>query len=121
MTYEERDGILSKEVLSIADMQRLTDLPYQSAAKLIRDIKRRSDRLGIRGKIATLDYLDYMGITTDRYGRQPKGDKKPAAQKSRGEERSPRPTASKEVPIIRLRDYKEGSHEQQQTYTKRKR
>lgn len=67
MTYAEREEIFSKEYLSIADIQILLGLQYQDAAKTIRNIKRRTDRLGIRGKIHVQDYLDYYKIPADRY------------------------------------------------------
>ena len=47
MTYSEREQIFSKDYLTIADMQELLGLSYGDAAKVIREIKRKSDRLGI--------------------------------------------------------------------------
>lgn len=67
MTYAMREEIFSKEYLSIKDMQELLGMKYQDAAKTMRDIKRRTDRLGIRGKIHVQDYLDYFKIPPDRY------------------------------------------------------
>lgn len=67
MTYAEREKIFSKEYLTIADIQSLLGLQYQDAAKTIRNIKRQTDRLGIRGKIHVQDYFDYYQISTDRY------------------------------------------------------
>lgn len=67
MTYAMREEIFSKEYLSIKDMQELLGMKYQDAAKTMRDIKRRTDRLGIRGKIHVQDYLDYFQIPPDRY------------------------------------------------------
>ena len=67
MTYAEREEIFSKEYLTIADIQSLLGLQYQDAAKTIRNIKRQTDRLGIRGKIHVQDYFDYYQISTDRY------------------------------------------------------
>lgn len=67
MNYAEREAIFSKDYLSIADIQELLGLTYQDAARTIRDIKRRTDRLGIRGKIHTQDYFDFYDIPTDRY------------------------------------------------------
>ena len=67
MTYAEREEIFSKEYLTIADIQSLLGLKYQDAAKTIRNIKRQTDRLGIRGKIHVQDYFDYYQISTDRY------------------------------------------------------
>lgn len=67
MTYAQREEIFSKEYLTIADLQSLLGLSYQDAARTVRNIKRRTDRLGIRGKIHVQDYLDYYQISTDRY------------------------------------------------------
>lgn len=68
MTYEERREILSFEVLTIQDISKLFQLPYQSAARKMREIKRRHDRLHSRGKLHILDYLDYIGVSyADRY------------------------------------------------------
>ena len=68
MTYARREEIFSKELLSIDDIQELCGIGYQSAAKIIRDIKRgltfngQRLRLNIRGYIHTQDYLDYCGL-----------------------------------------------------------
>lgn len=67
MTYAQREEIFSKEYLTIADIQELLGLKYQDAARTVRNIKRRTDRLGIRGKIHVQDYFDYFHIITDRY------------------------------------------------------
>ena len=73
MTYARREEIFSKEYLSIKDMQELLGMKYQDAAKTMRDIKRRTDRLGIRGKIHVQDYLDYFKIAPDRYVKPKEG------------------------------------------------
>ena len=67
MTVEERNNIFAKECLTISDIMLLLSLSYDAAARLIRDIKRKSDRLHIRGRVHTQDYLDYFGLTTCRY------------------------------------------------------
>lgn len=110
MTYDEREEIFCREVLDIADIQTLTKLSYQSAAKLIRDIKRRSDRLGIRGKIATQDYLDYMGIRVERYGRHQKTEPAKKQVKKTDEQEThmvPARKPAKPQPVLRLKDYEE--------------
>ena len=50
-----------------AKMRELLGLHYQDAARTMRNIKRRTDRLGIRGKLHVQDYLDYFQIPPDRY------------------------------------------------------
>ena len=77
MTREEREAIFSKEALSIEDVEKLFGVEYDSAAKIIRDIKtkltigkKKDLRLSIQGKLHILDYLDAVG-TKDyayRYG-----------------------------------------------------
>ena len=67
MTYAMREEIFSKEHLSIEDVQELLGMSYDDAARTIRNIKRRTDRLGIRGKLHVQDYLDYFQIPPDRY------------------------------------------------------
>ncbi len=67
MTYAKREEIFSKDYLTISDVQELLGLSYGDAAKKIRDIKRRNDRLGIQGKIHVQDYLDYFALPADRY------------------------------------------------------
>lgn len=62
MTYERRDQILSKEVLTISDIQELFDVNYDEAAKKIRDIKRQHDSLKTQGKIHVIDYMRYFGV-----------------------------------------------------------
>lgn len=67
MTYVEREEILSKDALSINDIEKLLGLSYQSSAKLIRQIKLKHDRLKIEGHIHTEDYFEFFNIKTDRY------------------------------------------------------
>lgn len=69
MTYAEREAIFSKEYLSIPDLEVLLGLNYQMAAKRMRDIKRRHDRLHTQGKIHVQDYLDYFELPPERYTR----------------------------------------------------
>ena len=67
MTYDKRNEILSKDYLTIADMQELLGLSYNDAAKLIREIKRKHNRLNTRGKIHVQDYIDYYQLDAVRY------------------------------------------------------
>lgn len=61
MTFARREEILSKDILRIKDVEELNDMPYQSAAQLIRDIKRviRST-YNKRGRVATTDYIKFF-------------------------------------------------------------
>lgn len=63
MSYQEREEIFSKDFITIKDLQKLLGLAYQVAARKMREIKRKSDRLGVQGKIHTEDYFDYFNIT----------------------------------------------------------
>ena len=72
MTYTEREKIFSKECLNIEDLQELFEIDYNSASILMRDIKRKSDRLGRRGKLHIQDYFDYFELdgSSLRYSKQ---------------------------------------------------
>lgn len=63
MSYEEREKMFAKDYLSIKDLEVLFGIPYQTAAKLMRQIKFHYDRLGILGKIHVEDYFEYYKIT----------------------------------------------------------
>ncbi len=65
MTYEARERIFAKEVLTISDISVLCGLSYQAAAALIRNVRRRCDRLGLEGKLHVQDYLDYFELNGD--------------------------------------------------------
>ena len=67
MTYERRSELFSKDAFSVQDIMELLDVPYGTAAMIIRNIKRRSDRLKIQGKIHVQDYLEYFNLDGDRY------------------------------------------------------
>lgn len=74
MTMQERQDIFSKEYLSISDIQRLYDFNYPQASQFILDIKTKFKiddkalRLKVQGKIHIQDYLDFLGVKSDRYG-----------------------------------------------------
>ena len=71
MNYVNREEIFSKDYLTIRDMEILLGTTYQVAARLIRQIKFKTDRLGLRGKIHIEDYFDYYNITDrQRYLKQ---------------------------------------------------
>ncbi len=69
MTPEMRASIFSKEVLTINDMAAVLSMTYGGAAKVIREIRRKYDRLGVEGRIHIMDYFDYFKIPIEgRYG-----------------------------------------------------
>ena len=57
MTHTE---LMDKELIRIADMQAALDVPYDTAAKIIRTIKTYSDLLGISGAVCRQDYVNFM-------------------------------------------------------------
>ncbi len=77
MTVAERQDIFAKEVLTINDFMKLYEIEYNTASKLLCDMKRKLTigqgkelRLEMSGKIHVLDYLDYIGATSSRYNIQ---------------------------------------------------
>ena len=66
MTLSRREEILSKDILGVQDVMELNDMQYFNAAKLIRNIKRKTTcGLDIRGKVSTAVYLDYFEPKTN--------------------------------------------------------
>jgi hypothetical protein len=63
MTYARREEIFSKETMSITEFGEVMNLSYQMAARVIRDIKRTSNRPQIQGVLFVEDFFDYYGIT----------------------------------------------------------
>lgn len=75
MNSINREEIFSKDYLTIRDIEILLGTTYQVAARLIRQIKFKTDRLGLRGKIHIEDYFDYYNITDrQRYLKQEVND-----------------------------------------------
>lgn len=74
MTVDERKDIFSKECLSIKDFEKLYGVDYNTASKIIREIKTKIGingqdlRISISGKIHVEDYLDWVDTKhSDRY------------------------------------------------------
>ena len=67
-TYTQREQIFAKEYLDVNDFMRLFGISLPSAYKLIREVKRNSDRLKIQGREHIQDYFEYFDIPdTSRY------------------------------------------------------
>ena len=67
-TYTQREQIFAKEYLDVNDFMRLFGISLPSAYKLIREVKRNSDRLKIQGRVHIQDYFEYYDIPdTSRY------------------------------------------------------
>ncbi len=62
MDYIKREEIFSKDCLSIEDLSILLGLNYQTAARVMRQIKFKFDRLQIQGKLHVEDYFKYFNI-----------------------------------------------------------
>lgn len=68
MTYSEREEIMSKDVMTGADIQKLQGCNASQASRIITDIKyvieKRGGkpRINQRGKLHTQDYCDYYNI-----------------------------------------------------------
>ena len=68
MTYAQREEIFAKEYISINDLRELLGLTYGQAARVIREIKRKSDRLCVQGKVHVQDYIEYFNLPlSERY------------------------------------------------------
>ena len=67
-TYTQREQIFAKEYLDVNDFMRLFGIALPSAYKLMRDVKRNTDRLKISGRVHIQDYFEYFDIPdTSRY------------------------------------------------------
>ena len=67
-TYAQREQIFAKEYLDVNDFMLLFGISLPSAYKLIREVKRNSDRLKIQGRVHIQDYFEYFDIPdTSRY------------------------------------------------------
>lgn len=68
MTYSEREEIMSRDVMTGADIQKLQGCNASQASRIITDIKyvieKRGGkpRINQRGKLHTQDYCDYYNI-----------------------------------------------------------
>lgn len=68
MTYTEREEIMSRDVMTGADIQKLQGCNASQASRIITDIKyvieKRGDkpRINQRGKLHTQDYLDFYRL-----------------------------------------------------------
>ena len=68
MTYSEREEIMSRDVMTGADIQKLQGCNASQASRIITDIKyvieKRGDkpRIDQRGKLHTQDYLDFYRL-----------------------------------------------------------
>ncbi len=63
MTYDQREQILSKDVLSVSDVAILMGVTNKKASEIMCNIKMSiSPRITARGKLHTQDYLDFYKL-----------------------------------------------------------
>lgn len=68
MTYEKREEIFSKEIITYIELAELLQVDPTTASTILNKIKFKTDRLHLRGKIHIQDYIDYYNITSlERY------------------------------------------------------
>lgn len=67
MTYEQRERIFSKEYISIDEFVELTGVAKSVASVMMSNIRRKYNRLGIKGKIHVQDYFDYYNLNPADY------------------------------------------------------
>lgn len=67
MTYEQRERIFSKEYIYIDEFMELTGVTKGAASVMMSNIRRKYNRLGIKGKIHVQDYFDYYDLNPADY------------------------------------------------------
>ena len=68
MTYERREEIFSKEVITLSEMEELLSLSKSAASLKMKEMKRKvGDRLGIIGRIHIQDYIDWLELEKDAH------------------------------------------------------
>ena len=79
MTWEQRENIFAREVITIEDIQELYKLTHTAAGQFLRNIKRKLRIDGNElvfdapGRLHRNDYLKWIGAdTTAQYGRAEK-------------------------------------------------
>lgn len=69
MTYARREEIFGKDYITTHELQELLGFTHLSgASQKMNEMKRAvGDRLGVKGRIHTEDYIEFFNIKTDRY------------------------------------------------------
>lgn len=57
-----REEIFAKDYITVEELMFLLGVAYQTACKKMRDIKRFNDRLKIKGKVHTQDYIEFYEL-----------------------------------------------------------
>lgn len=84
MTYQEREAIISKELLDKNDMAKLCGVAPCTALEIIQNIKRKKCRIDIAGRVHIQDYIEYFGLDMARF--VPKRDSEAVAWQERVDE-----------------------------------
>lgn len=95
MTFARKEEILSKDILTIADVMELNDMTYQPAAELVRNIKRvMNSQYRVVGKITTNDYVNFFEKPRSF---AEKSERKPVVKA--------RKTKTVQTPLFRAKEY----------------
>lgn len=105
MTIEQRNNIFAKECLTIADIELLLSLSYDAAARLVRDIKRNSDRLHLRGRVHVQDYLEYFNLSTRHYSEEKEEARIAISQTPNNQHKITSAERSSAVELFRAKNY----------------
>ena len=109
MTLSEREQLFAKDYLTIKDVELLLGVSYGDAGKIIRSIRRKSDRLGIQGRVHVQDYIDYFNLDITRYlpGNVAvmKSDALTAEPPAEQPKEEVKPKRKAEVPLLRSSQY----------------
>lgn len=64
MTFEEREQILAKDILNVADVSKLLGVTPKAASEAMCNIRQAISRPRVseRGKLHTQDYLDFYRL-----------------------------------------------------------
>lgn len=95
MTFARKEEILSKDILTIADVMELNNMTYQPAAELVRNIKRvMNSQYQVVGKITTNDYINFF--------EKPRSFAEKSERKSVAKARKPKTV---QTPLFRAKEY----------------
>lgn len=67
MTIQEREAIISKELLDKTDIAKLCEVSEFTALEIIKRIRAKHDRFKIAGRVHIQDYIEYFGLDIARF------------------------------------------------------
>ncbi len=62
ITLERRQQILAKDLITINELGELLGVPYSTAQRVMKTVKRKTDRLELSGMLHIQDYIDYFNL-----------------------------------------------------------